>query len=103
LEGEKEVNYKELMLLEDKITISDYDLMLHAIGFQRNRVHRYKFRTHRNYFAENIDSTASWDKLFELGVADIMEQKECMIFYKLTNLGIQFIEAREGCKVLFEN
>lgn len=97
------MTFKELIILEKEISISNYDLMLHTIGFERNRVHRYKIYPHRNYFAESVSSTDDWDTLERLGVAELMERKDDMVFYKLSDLGIKFVEAREGCKVIFDN
>lgn len=96
------MTYSQLQKLENDISIFKYDLMLHAIGFKRNQVHRYKIHCYRNYFCESSHDTTDWDKLVELGVAELITKGNEAVYYRVSQLGIEFIQAREGVKIIFD-
>jgi hypothetical protein len=89
-------NYK----LRDCITLRMYDEMKHCIGYE-GKVKRGIYKYWRNYFCLN-ELDEKWDKLVQYGLAN-KSNRENMIFYCLSEKGIDFIASVENIKIRKEN
>ena len=60
------------------MTIDEYNLMRHAIGFSRKKVKRNKYVASRNYFcaAINTPDCSDWFDLCQFGYAKMCEERE---------------------------
>ena len=83
-------NLKRLVLPYDKITSTQVNLMLHAIGADSKKARRYKdkyfYYAYRNGFDASGEDIAEWDKLVKMHMA----KKERV--YHVSQLGINVLE-----------
>lgn len=82
--------------LRDHITLRMYDEMKHCIGYE-GKLKRSTYKYWRNYFCTN-ENDITWDKLVEYGLAK-KSNRENMIFYCLSEKGIDFVAYIEGIKI----
>lgn len=99
------MNYSEQALVEDSITLTQYGLMCHVIGFERGRVRYGKYDAYRNHFCCHIDSDRTdWNNIIRNNLATKKASPERKnVYYSLTNKGIELIARREGCKIVEDN
>lgn len=82
--------------------INTYNLMRHAIGFNRKHIKRNKLITYRNYFcaAVNTPDCLSWLDLCSLGFAEQYDDRNRSYYFTLTAKGIEYVSKQEQCKIV---
>lgn len=87
----------------DGITVSQIDIMKHAIGFEDRRVQRKIYKAYRNYFTVS-EPDADWEKLIELGLAKGKKFEhgvgENATVYFVTGEGKTFLSELLGIKII---
>jgi predicted transcriptional regulator len=82
------------------VTLSQFELMKHAIGIERDRIKRSKYVAYRNYFL-CMSKDAEWESLVEQGLAISRKSfNNNSIFYCVTTEGIRIIERILEIKVV---
>lgn len=94
----------ELQIIDDGVDESAFHMMVHAIGLDRHKPHKWcgelYYRAYRNYFhtPEVGDVKDDWDNLKKQGYAE----KFFCNYYTLTARGLEYIAARNGIKRITE-
>ena len=83
-----------------QVTLKQFELMAHTIGFERKRIKYNKHVCHRNYFTslENAENTKDLNELVEVGLMEKKEFDGDMVFW-VTDWGFMLFGDIFDCKV----
>lgn len=88
------------------MTLKQYNLMRHAIGFERNKIKYNKYTLYRNYFCAGINTQdcMEWYEICNYGYGNKSEiqSSDRMIYFEVTQKGLDLIANQEKCKIIFD-
>jgi len=84
--------------VQASVTVYQLELMKHAIGFDRGKVKRGKYKAWRNYYC-SYEECDNWNRLMLLELA-VKAKRGKAIYYFLTDKGLSFVGSTLGLKVV---
>lgn len=97
-EAEK-IENEEKAMTDPKLSIHQIQLMQHAIGFDRSRIKKNKYKAYRNRYIDS-QPNEEWEELVVIGYAAKREFKEDkQICYYVSDLGMKCLGDLMGCVI----
>lgn len=85
-----------------KVSLEQFELMAHAIGFKRKRIKYNKYTAWRNYF-QTSTKNIEWGQLVQMGFAVKREREHFGITYHVNENGLELFGQIYECTVIEGN